>query len=730
MDKEEIHCKQSTKMFEDTLVSSKFNIYRNAVRDYYVFGFKIYKNISEGAERQRYNHWMIIKRAFSDYWDIISDQDGCRVIQLNTEERNSGENPFHEMYFHHLIHSFADYLGILLALDEKSIFCLGREAVKGTIFDSVNDLCNETSDKLLDYWEKLPGWSSIRKPNQITVCRKEMVSQEISAILPELKKDKKIENRMDFLTSLCVVRNLKYDKNTKEDSGNRKQNYWTCSELTMENMLDCAQKGCERQIPHLQFLQRVYDMLSFFSQYYPLGEIGTILKKRMKVVMVQPKPDIFRFKHNYLQKSVMDYTLLDLLEAIENQWNCLIQYVRGEDGRISEFCIVPLEIRVNEANGREYVLYYDILYNSVGSLRIEFIESVTIYESVTRIDLYNIYLNGAKKKEKSLNKPVIIDDVRIKSQIKMARQMMNYVFGAELGSYPVDKDWEKECREYKFTVEYDINNEKYIASRIQASNRNCESIDKKQDTILVKCFPTKEFRPWIRSFCGRIIDMTECDRAAFVEDIQEMSELCWTGRLENNSNDGKENQKEPQTYYRHYKITGKKQKKLPHESLFNEMFSNYAIITANALLRYNPYGGDDLNQIVRELVTKQLGRKSKADCDAIISAIMRQLEMAGLYYPEKNGSGRGGTVRFMSRKNDYLYELLPLFDIERKWLLAVFEDPLAKVFLPEEILDRLKDFVSDKDNQNYSVQAFRWDHVKCFNMRSPKTDKYCYTRCV
>lgn len=74
-------------------------------------------------------------------------------------------------------------------------------------------------------------------------------------------------------------------------------------------------------------------------------------------------------------QSLNDFNLIDLLYAIEKGMWCRIKYShRIKDLETELFCY-PLEIRVSNMRGREFLMYYEPFRRSYSALRLEFIDS-------------------------------------------------------------------------------------------------------------------------------------------------------------------------------------------------------------------------------------------------------------------------------------------------------------------------------------------------------------------
>ena len=104
--------------------------------------------------------------------------------------------------------------------------------------------------------------------------------------------------------------NSVFKKYFSSEASEKANHFWYKSPLTMAMICD-TEDSC-------LFTEKFLEMCEFFSQYYPLGEVGTILSERCSIKKGQTEKEIFRFKHNYVQKTLYDYNMIDILTAIEN----------------------------------------------------------------------------------------------------------------------------------------------------------------------------------------------------------------------------------------------------------------------------------------------------------------------------------------------------------------------------------------------------------------------------
>jgi len=131
----------------------------------------------------------------------------------------------------------------------------------------------------------------------------------------------------------------------------------------------------------IDLISRFSEMVSFFSQTALLGEVGSYISDRLP-----PKTWKMYFKHNYIVRALNDYNNIELLYAMQNPTPQKHYWVEIEcrdalnECGYQHFVCYPIEIRENVADGKQYLIYYHPVYRSVASIRIDFIDKVTIYK--------------------------------------------------------------------------------------------------------------------------------------------------------------------------------------------------------------------------------------------------------------------------------------------------------------------------------------------------------------
>lgn len=331
---------------KELITSGKFDEkFKRALLDYYSYGFKNLSSFDAKKRQTISEDWLRLNRVISDY---LEWSDDCNTVMFGSADSQSmEENPFHRIYrfckYKPLTYP-SYFLHTMAALSKKFSISGGVDAL---------DLAEEQRIHLEDVLERK---SKLKTSDLIFYYTASLALTEGD------DKNKTPNNRLDDLSLLGLVECEQY-----KSKGDRR---WSLPELTMEKILDAG-------IPvNKDFEHHLCSALDFFSKYYLFGEIGTFLMDRISGNDVSP----FRFKHEYFMQSLNDFNILDLLFAIENGKWCKIKYAHGTAEFETELLCYPLEIRVSNMQGREFLMYYEPFHRSYTALRIEFIDSIEYYD--------------------------------------------------------------------------------------------------------------------------------------------------------------------------------------------------------------------------------------------------------------------------------------------------------------------------------------------------------------
>lgn len=399
----------------------------------------------------------------------------------------------------------------------------------------------------------------------------------------------------------------------------------------------------------------------------------------------------FRFKHDYYMQSLNDFNIVDIMFAIENGYWCRIGYKHGTAEFETELLCFPIEIRVSSVTGREYLVFYEPIRRSYTCLRIEFIDYMICY------NFEKVYV--ALEKCLGSSKEVICADIQnAKDSIKNSwgisttpQQIGNAINLAKL----IDVD---------FDVVYDNGSEYYILNRLHRERRK-GIVDVKQDSgeihYSISVTDVSEMKPWIRSLYKRIKSYNGFDEHGFA--IKEDVKLLFA-HMENVE---KDNQKGVKTNSERWGILEELFNELgsgtaaeEHDKLLNEIFGvNYHVIAEvfnrlyfNDEREYITEG--ELDHIIEDALSHwfiDLGSETEEYLPSEIKSFLLEGEFL-VKLSKKNvqkkvsdipidNDGMVYQFKYISESRIDLYkDVIPLTELEIRWLKAVLKDPKVHCF--------------------------------------------------
>lgn len=382
-----------------------------------------------------------------------------------------------------------------------------------------------------------------------------------------------VNNRLTLLTQMGLLQNLR--------EGEKDNSRWVLAPLNAELLLE------EGKEINPDFDKHFSEAVDFFSKYLILGEIGSYIFD--KLLNEQESP--FRFKHEYFMHAANDYTLLDLMSAIEEKKWCLISYKHGTASFETKLLCYPLQIRISYSNGREYLMFYNPFERSYSSMRIEFIEDIKYLD--------DDYVRGIPE----------LKNIAFDSDIQNAISGLDYCWGVSTSviqknnavnpSKPQIFDLQIECKKDEF----------YILNRLQRESRIGEiKYFPEQEYIqfMIKVNDYHEIMPWVRSLYSRIIDCQSSDKKAaqiIRDDIEKMAQ--------NQANEVIFNsEKTAGTVWRLSSDIDTGESAIEHEGLFNELFSVYYFIASEVIsvlysnINISQWLEDDILYIIKTTLKK------------------------------------------------------------------------------------------------------------------------------
>ena len=291
--------------------------FKNALRDYYTYGFKTYVDLQSKNEKGKLEpsastinaDWVRLNNILHDYFEWSVDKN--QVFFMSTDSQSMSVNPFHRIY-RFCRYSERDpktFFNTIFALSPSVSLAHGTESL------DLDDLVDSLSDAYLRFESDLE--SDIP-----------LTSAELLCFFPDgsplfVGENNAINKRLKELKSLGIITDIAEKKTGAKKVVHR----WKMTNHYVDSILEDGKKIDESFKVHLT------NALDFFSKYEQLGVIGSIILSRY----VGEYNSAFRFKHEYYMQSLNDYNLIDLLYAIEENYWCKIEYrhaVTGEKSSI------------------------------------------------------------------------------------------------------------------------------------------------------------------------------------------------------------------------------------------------------------------------------------------------------------------------------------------------------------------------------------------------------------
>ncbi len=303
-------------------------------------------------------------------------------------------------------------------------------------------------------------------------------------------------------------------------------------------------------------IQSLVDMIQFFSQYYVLGSIGTHLIDRINY----PTDNYIHYKNNYIMSVLYDFNPISLLIAIDKQYYCYIEYQHGTKNELSQHFVYPLEIRISVKNGREHLIYYDMITKRISSLRLDFMDDIILYDSNEQTTIEETI--GDMTKTYQLTKP---DE----SYQKVFTDIINnYIWGVDTNLLKINPN---DLNDYQSKVsQVTINFKNNFVKQIQREKRH-GNFNLHTNKYTVNILAPIEMRPWLRSVYSYIKESDNHTKEFIINDISNIDQETRQTSFVNNK----------------LKIKGSKISEEQHYgSLFNELFSYRGMIIAESYLEF------------------------------------------------------------------------------------------------------------------------------------------------
>lgn len=541
--------------------------------------------------------------------------------------------------------------------------------------------------------------------------------------------------KLQELSSLGIIRQTQRI-GLKGKKGDRR---WSVDGLpTMRRLLDEGKKANKDFEFHLQCL------LDFYSKYYMFGEVGVFLLDRMENSSMSP----FRLKHEHYMQALNDYNCIDLLYAIEQGKWCRIQYKHGMNGEKIELLCYPIEIRVGFRNGRESLVYYEPFKECYTTLRLEFIESIYYCEDQEIRQVLQKY------DERYTNEFIDMEIENARRSIKNSWGISTTVGQQKNAMTPAI------LHKVKMRIAFDPKMEGFIRRRLQRECRLGQVVVNETEGYIdfeVEVTDAGELIPWVRSFYCRIISCEGIpeDRFEMKKDVEMMLQRIKPDYEEKRKDLSSSMISQLKLQKDRWQIPNEIQTVFPkgtpaqiHSKIFHEIFSARYYIIAESLMqkyRYN-MSGDSFaeekrnKQIIRAAVRKcekQIGENTGRNINGDVKALLEDPQYG--FVIKKENSKESVNDRKHSEKYNF-YELtgkildmeepafykdiIPLSEIEKRWLLSVLDDSKVDYFLNREEINAVKKSIQENvftDKTFYDkaehihMEVLPMKYVKCFD---------------
>lgn len=474
------------------------------------------------------------------------------------------------------------------------------------------------------------------------------------------------------------------------------------------------------------------------------GEVGVFLLDRMENSSMSP----FRLKHEHYMQALNDYNCIDLLYAIEQGKWCRIQYKHGMNGEKIELLCYPIEIRVGFRNGRESLVYYEPFKECYTTLRLEFIESIYYCEDQEIRQVLQKY------DERYTNEFIDMEIENARRSIKNSWGISTTVGQQKNAMTPAI------LHKVKMRIAFDPKMEGFIRRRLQRECRLGQVVVNETEGYIdfeVEVTDAGELIPWVRSFYCRIISCEGIpeDRFEMKKDVEMMLQRIKPDYEEKRKDLSSSMISQLKLQKDRWQIPNEIQTVFPkgtpaqiHSKIFHEIFSARYYIIAESLMqkyRYN-MSGDSFaeekrnKQIIRAAVRKcekQIGENTGRNINGDVKALLEDPQYG--FVIKKENSKESVNDRKHSEKYNF-YELtgkildmeepafykdiIPLSEIEKRWLLSVLDDSKVDYFLNREEINAVKKSIQENvftDKTFYDkaehihMEVLPMKYVKCFD---------------
>lgn len=229
--------------------------------------------------------------------------------------------------------------------------------------------------------------------------------------------------------------------------------------------------------------------LKYFHLASPLGIIGSTVLDNISEIN-----NMFRVKHSFFVHTLEDEILLEILDAMQKECSLCLQIKGSKSHQLHTISGVPLQIFTSTRTGRRFLCIYIEKSRRFTTVRMDAVKNVRFLEPAAN---YSVLKENLRKNHR-------------------------YIWGVSLSN-----QGNMRIEHVKLTIFIIEGTENYILKRLENEGKGgtVTKVGRNLYTYEKDVFDSREMLPWIRSFTGRIVDISctsEKLKALFYNDMETM----------------------------------------------------------------------------------------------------------------------------------------------------------------------------------------------------------------
>ena len=231
------------------------------------------------------------------------------------------------------------------------------------------------------------------------------------------------------------------------------------------------------------------DALSFFAETAPVGVIGSFLLDKL-----EDTDPVFTYKHHYIIHALESELICELLECITDDCNVEISTYSVRKEKEMKYNVLPLLIAMSTENGRAYLLARENRYQRLNMYRLD-------------------RINAVEKSAPAEDKEEVLQE---------AEDYIKFLWNTSGGR-------SRETEHLEMTLKI-LPHEEYILHRLEREGKHgtIEALGNDRYRFSIDVYDAGEMIPWLRTFIGRIDELTCTDATVqqiFYKDLDALYDM-------------------------------------------------------------------------------------------------------------------------------------------------------------------------------------------------------------